>query len=194
LTVAVVPVRSFRLGMQRLAAVLDTDRRARLGEAVAGHVVSTLESSGFRTLVVTIDPDVSLWAAGTGSMVVGDPGGGLNAAASAGVSASLEAGERWAVVHADLPLLTARDLTELRELIEDGQAMIAPSADGGTTLLSASHPLAFSYGEGSFLRHLALLDEPLVVVEDGFLHDLDSPEDLAVILAHDHGRWLEGIY
>lgn len=194
MTVAVVPVRSFRLGMQRLAGVLDTESRARLGEAVAGHVVSTLESSGFRPIVVTSDPDVSLWAATAGLEVIGDPEGGLSAAASAGVDASMQVGERWVVVHADLPLLTALDLTELRELIEVGQAMIAPSADGGTTLLSAPHPLYFSYGEGSFLRHLGLLDDPLVVVEDGFLHDLDSPEDLAVILAHDHGRWLEGIY
>lgn len=194
MTVAVVPVRSFRDGMHRLSPVLNRDQRARLGQAVAERVVTTVLEADIPVLVVSSDAGVSRWAASLGCSMVEDPGRGLSSAVTEGVVRSAEFGARWLVIHADLPLIHADDVATINAGIEEGAEVIAPSVEGGTTVLSASRSIEFSYGEGSFLRHLALLHQPSIVVTDGLLQDVDTPDDLKAVTDHHRGRWLEGIY
>lgn len=138
-------------------------------------------------VIVTADADVAFWATGQGFPSIPDPGQGLDAAAASGVEWAMMSQSRWIVLHADLPLLTTDDLAALAATRGD---VIAPSADGGTSAISATHPLEFGYGPGSFHRHLSRLDSPVIVSRIGLLHDVDSPADLRSVQRHPKGTWL----
>lgn len=180
-TIAVIPVKSFATGNQRLAPKLGETERASLGRSYAAHVAETAESAGLLPLIVTADTDVAAWATSLGFPSIPDPGEGLDAAAAAGVVWSLQTRSRWIIVHSDLPLLEPADLEAL--IAAPGDA-IAPSADGGTSAISAAGPMEFTYGPGSFHRHLARLENPRIVTRLGFLHDVDSPADLESVQSH----------
>ncbi len=171
----VVPIRSFRLGKTRLAAELPPQRRQELGAQLARTVISAIDGAGLRAAVVTADDEVAAWATDCQLRLVIDPGGGLDAACRAGVEAA--GPSRWAVVHGDLPLVTTRDFEVIAHLVRAGRDVIAPSSDGGTTLLSARRPVEFAYGPASFHRHLLRLDNPVIVARRGLLHDLDTRAD-----------------
>lgn len=192
MTVAVIPVRSFRFGKQRLASVLSDDQRHLIGVGMTERVVGAVLEAGMTPLVVTADTDVDTWAATKGIGTVADPGIGLNGAVAAGVAAVVE--DRWLVIHSDLPLIQPTDLNRLASAIVEGRDVIAPSSDGGTSAISAKGTVEFAYGEASFHRHLPRLDKPVVVTRVGLLHDLDTVDDLASARRHRRGRWLDGIY
>ncbi len=187
-TVVIIPVKSFRLGKQRLASALEDEQRSRLGRALATHVAETVEQAGLLAVFVTDDPDVAAWAMSTGFSPLPDSGQGLNAAAATGVEWATQSKSRWIVLHSDLPLLQTEDLRALTQ--PDGD-VIAPSSDGGTSAISARRPIEFAFGPASFHKHLARLDSPQIITRRGFLLDVDSPDDLTSALSHQRGRWME---
>lgn len=188
---AVIPVRSFESGKERLKAVLEASTRQVLARAMAEHVLGTVESSGLLPVVVTDSSDVAEWAALRGVPIIPDPGLGLSAAAETGVSWAEAAASRWLVLHADLPLLGAGDVDALVTPLRAGRDPIAPSADGGTSALGGGGHMSFSYGKASFHRHLPRLGSPHVVVTRGLAHDIDTPHDLASARNHPRGAWLD---
>lgn len=190
-TAAVIPIRSFRGGKKRLSSNLDPEGRAAFGEALAGHVVEASREAGFETLVVTGDRDVKDWATSIGSRVCGEPGSGLDAAARSGVDDARKWSDAWVVLHADLPLLQAKELGRILEAMSSGSDVIAPSADGGTSALSTRNPIEFRYGVGSFRRHLQRLETPDVIVAPGLLFDVDSGDDIESVRTHPKGSWIE---
>lgn len=186
-TIAVIPVKSFSGGKLRLSPVIDDGQRMALGQALATHVAETAANCDLLPLIVTSDSEVATWAATAGFPSQPDPGTGLNGAAASGAHWAKEAASRWLIVHADLPLLTDDDLFAVSSL--DGN-VIAPSSDGGTSVLSAVETIEFAYGTASFHRHLPRLRSPTVVARPGLLHDVDSPADLESALHHPNGSWL----
>lgn len=183
-------MRSFRFGKRRLSGELEDQHRWRLGRALAEHVTGVCRQAGVSVLVVTSDPEVTGWADDIGLETLDEPGTGLDGAAEAGVGVAASRGSPWVVLHADLPLFTPDDLGCLLLPILAGRDVIAPSADGGTTAISSTRSLDFRYGPGSFHRHLRMLDDPVVVVRTGLLHDLDSPADLDSAKHHPAGEWI----
>ncbi len=172
-----VPIKAFGVAKARLAPVLGPRERARLGTAVAAHTIGVAATLG-PVAVVTGDADVAVWAEELGCAVVPERPGGLDGAAAAFVDAT---GGPWAVLHADLPLLGADDLaTALAAADRTGWA-VAPSSDGGTSLVAGEGPFGFTYGPGSFQRHLAARPGAAVVVRRGLAVDLDTPADLAAV-------------
>lgn len=194
MTDAVIPVRSFRLGKQRLASVLTDHQRHRIGRALAERVTTVAQQAGLTPVVVTADPDVIAWAKSDGIEAMPDRGGGLNGAASTGTARAITSNAPWVVLHSDLPLLQVSDLSPLVEAVEHGRSVIAPSCDGGTSALASSRPVKFAYGPGSFHHHLGRIEDPLILARAGLLHDLDSPLDLESARRQVRGQWLEGIY
>ncbi|MBW3666602.1 MAG: 2-phospho-L-lactate guanylyltransferase [Actinobacteria bacterium] len=188
---AVVPVKSFETGKERLAGALDPAAREFLVRAMAERVLATVETVGLLPVVVTDSVGVAEWAALRGLPTVADPGQGLSAAAEAGVSWAGASGSDWLVLHADLPLLQASDVEALARPLVQGQHPIAPSADGGTSALGSRGQMTFSYGKASFHRHLPRLASPRVVVTCGLAHDVDTPSDLASARRHRRGAWLD---
>lgn len=190
--VAIVPVKSFTHGKQRLADLLSTEQRQILGQAMVEHVTRVVTEAGLIPVLVTGDVDVATWAARMAIPSVPDPGQGLDAAAHAGVDWASHSKSRWVVLHSDLPLLTRSEVGEFWARSDSGD-VIAPSADGGTSAISSATSPRFAFGEASFSRHLSRLDDPSIITTVGFLHDVDSPADLISARGHPRGRWLERI-
>lgn len=189
-TVAIIPVKSFVLGKQRLSSALDPTTRAGLGRRLAEHVATTAASADLVPLIVTADAEVAEWSTLTGFPSVPDPGDGLDQAAHAGVAWARTSKSTWMVLHSDLPLVTPSDLTALKVVLEEGHGVISPSADGGTSAIGSIDVVDFSYGVASFHRHLARLGDPAIVTRPGLLLDVDSPADLDAAASNPRGRWI----
>lgn len=186
---AVIPLKGFTVAKERLAPGLSVERRALLAAATAGHVITTCQDAGMRTIVVTGDAAVVDLATRLGALAVPDPGTGLDAAASAGVAAA----DTWMVVHGDLPLLSTDAMTMVLDVLAREHWGIAPARDGGTNLIAGSGPFAFAYGPDSFHRHLARISPaPFeIVVTAATAVEIDTPDDLAAAASLPGGEWLE---
>lgn len=167
---AVIPIRSFA-GMSRLAGVLPVARRIDLSRTLAERVADAIVEAGCEMLVVTSDDDVTRWASKRAT-VVPDPGIGLDGAAAAGVA---RCPAQWIVIHADLPLIDTEALGLLLTLPDDGRLALVPSPDGGTTAIAGSGAFPFSFGPGSFHRHLARAPDARIVTDARLSVDLDTP-------------------
>lgn len=190
---ALIPIRSFASGKERLGAILNEKQRYELGVEMAARTTEAAEGAGLLPTIVTGDPEVARWAALRGLVAIDESGPGLDRAAQDGVDWADSSGLQWLVLHGDLPLVLSRDIEELAKSVESGIAVVAPSSDGGTTAISSPGFVRFSYGPASFHRHLAGLNQPRIVCLTGLLHDLDSSDDLASALSHPRGKWVDRI-
>jgi 2-phospho-L-lactate/phosphoenolpyruvate guanylyltransferase len=176
-----VPVKAFGEAKLRLAPALGAAERAALARAMASAVVAS--AGELPTAVVCDDAEVAAWARDLGALVVWEPERGLNRAVEAGVARLGAAGARRVIVaHADLPL--ARRLAWVGGFV--GVTLVPDRRDNGTNALCVpvGAGFTFSYGPGSFARHVAealRLRLPLRVVRGTALAaDLDWPADLAL--------------
>ena len=174
-----VPVKSFAEAKVRLAPALAPDERAALARAMAERVLAA--AGRLPAAVVCDDRDVADWARGLGVLVVWEPGRGLNGAVEAGIAQLRSLGvEKVVVAHADLPL--ASDLTWVADF--DGVTLVPDRYDDGTNVacVPSDSGFRFSYGPGSFARHLAEADRlglaVRVVHEPSLGWDVDVPTDL----------------
>ncbi|HUG74462.1 MAG TPA: NTP transferase domain-containing protein [Acidimicrobiia bacterium] len=189
-TVLGIPLKGFDTAKGRLSGRLSADRRAALARATAERLLAAGRDAGFTVAIATPSEAVRRWAHRHGVDVLAEPpGGGLDGAAAA-IAAS---GDPWCVVHGDLPLVTATDLTLVRQHLLDGRSVIAPSRDGGTNALGGSGAMRFSYGPGSFARHLSALADrsPVVMVTAGLTIELDTIGDLEGTARLPAGSWLD---
>lgn len=183
-TAVVIPIRSFADGKSRLGTALTAADRAALLQRMATGVVRS--ARGLPVLVVTSAPEVQDWAWELGLGVIEDPGT-LDAAAAAGTDwARSQLFGRVVIAHADLPL--ARSLGPvLTHTADAGVILVAGRNEGGTPVMSlpTGTDFRYSYGQGSYRRHVAegiRVGLPVVTVHDTTLAtDLDTPADLAEI-------------
>jgi 2-phospho-L-lactate guanylyltransferase len=192
-TVAILPVKSFRLGKGRMAESLSPDNRSILGQRLAERTAEVAVGAGLIPVLVAGDAAVAGWALRQGFPSIPDPDQGLNGAAAAGARWAGLSASHWLVLHTDLPLLMRSELVELADILAGDGWVIAPSADGGTSALGGRGEAGFSYGPGSFHRHLARFREARIVSRTGLLHDVDSFSDLESARMHPRGKWLREI-
>lgn len=170
-----IPIRSFKTAKQRLAGHLTPEERRTVAERLTEHALVTAAALS-EVVIVTGDADVRRWAVERSVEAI-DDNGTLDGAATA---VTIRAGAApWAVLHADLPTLTHHDLEAALEGFARRGAAIAPSWDGGTSLIMASGRFLFSYGQGSFHRHLAHRPDSAIIIRPGLALDVDEPEHLA---------------
>jgi 2-phospho-L-lactate/phosphoenolpyruvate guanylyltransferase len=186
-TWALVPLKARAFGKQRLARVIGAAARARLIDQMLTHVLGALgECTALSGIaVVTADP------AGLPPEVLAldDPGPDMNAALHAGFAAlAARAVERCVVVCADLPRLTADDVSTLLEAGGVHGVALAPDRHGrGTNALTLALPTRFHlhFGPDSLARHRhEAATRGLQAVElrrPGLEFDLDEPEDLKLL-------------
>jgi 2-phospho-L-lactate guanylyltransferase len=180
-TGVVIPVRSFVFGKARLASVLDSDARLALMHRMAAAVVAAAGSRP--TVVVTSAPEVVEWCAARDVETIDDPGS-LDAAADAGRTWAAQRGlHRVVVAHADLPFAGSLDLVATAGATR--VAVLVPDRhDDGTPVLSipVAADFEFSYGPGSFARHVEAARRAqleVAVLRDAALgFDVDVAEDL----------------
>lgn len=182
------------MGKGRLSGALNDAARAALGIALAARTAGTVLESGMTPLMVAGDDEMRAWAERKSIALIPDPGEGLNGAADAGVGWCRDRSMDWIVIHADLPLLVRGDIDALISALDEADSVIAPSSDGGTSALGGKgHGVLFSYGPGSFHRHLHNVPEARIVARPGLLHDLDTPTDLESARRHPRGGWIESV-
>lgn len=192
--VVAVPVKPFDRAKQRLSDILDPDRRSRLSMALAERTVAAASASRAIPLVLSADALVTEWARSIGVEVVLDPGSSLSAAAAGAVTWASDRRSGWIVCHADLPLVKAADLSPIVAAVAAGRSVLTPSTDGGTNLIgSRLAGFEFSYGVGSFHRHLVAFKDPIIISSTALSLDLDEPNDLEACLRHPDGMWLKDV-
>lgn len=186
-TVALVPLREPTSAKTRLAAGapsrLSSSDRAELVTAMLADVIAALHGSTVDEVVVAAGGAGAVAAArDLGARAIDDepPGAGLNAAVR-GAAARIGAGSLL-VVPADLPTLTAAEVSAL--LDRSAPVVVAPTRDGGTGGLLRRPPevIATAYGPRSASAHLALARAAGVTAEvverPGFRLDVDTWDDL----------------
>jgi 2-phospho-L-lactate guanylyltransferase len=179
-----VPVKAFSDAKARLASAMSPAFREALARSMAGRVVAA--AAPLPVAVVCDDRDVATWARGQGALVIWEPGQGLNRAVQDGVHHLAGLGvTRVIVAHADLPLAT--DLSSVGRF--DGVTLVPDRRDNGTNVIAVPTDceFVFSYGPGSFSRHVAearRLGVALRIVRTGPLSwDVDVPTDLGAVPA-----------
>lgn len=174
-----VPVKAFTEAKQRLSDVLSPADRRRLARHLAERVLAATEH--VPVFVVCDDGEVRDWAQEHGASALWTAELGLNGAVDDGVRSIADRGfEHVIVAHADLPLPGS-----LLGIARTGVATFVPDAKrDGTNVMSfpLGHPIAASYGPGSFRRHRDTARASGVAVEvciDARLAlDIDTPTDL----------------
>jgi 2-phospho-L-lactate guanylyltransferase len=190
---AAIPIKPFGVAKARLAERLDTETRSRLSKAVAARTAAAATDAGALVAIVTTDAGVTHWAHTRGYLTIDEtmsPSDGLDGAAEAAVTEAARRQRCWAVIHADLPLITPGALRTLFALAER-KLVLVPAHDGGTNIIAGSGTtIRFSYGQASFHRHLAANPGAQVVTNPELALDLDTSLDLARAAALPAGRWL----
>ena len=188
--IVAIPVKPFSLAKQRLATALDADTRRKLSVGLAARTADIAQRAGGWPLILSADDDVTRWATEAGHDVLLDEGSSLNDAAR---SATGHAGrDPWIICHADLPLLNSDTVARAIDAVRNGRWLLAPSSDGGTSMVGGTGSFEFSFGVGSFHRHLARVAarDHVVITSTGTLLDLDTPSDIAAAISHRDGKWL----
>jgi 2-phospho-L-lactate/phosphoenolpyruvate guanylyltransferase len=170
---AIVPLNLGRDCKTRLAGQLSRDKRDRLVEAMARHVVAQVGAVIGISEVILLSPEDPQFSS---VQWVRDEGRGLNAE----LAAVLGTGPVF-VIHADLPTLETADVEALLETAQQSGAAIAPDRLGtGTNALALTYPSGIvpAFGEGSFLRHRTMFPDAAIVERAGLALDVDTHEDL----------------
>jgi 2-phospho-L-lactate guanylyltransferase len=179
LRAVLIPVKSFADAKRRLSTALTDDERLALVHDMADRVVAA--AAPLPVAIVCDDTAVADWARARGVLVVWEPGRGLNGAVEAGVQRLAGMGvEEVTVAHGDLPM--ASGLGDLEDFA--GITLVPDHRDDGTNVirLPVRSGFRFSYGPGSFERHLSecrRLGVPARVLRIPDLSfDVDWPADL----------------
>ena len=190
---AAIPIKPFGVAKRRLSDRLDGPERSSVGKAIAARTAAAATDAGALVAVVTGDPGVASWARKLGYLVIDEARGeasGLDGAAQAVVVEARQQQRCWAVIHADLPLITPPALRPVFDLAHAGTVLV-PSYNGGTNIVAGNGSMfRFSYGSGSFHRHLAGSPGAAVLTSPQLALDLDTNTDLSRALNLSTGTWL----
>ncbi|MFP6745477.1 MAG: 7,8-didemethyl-8-hydroxy-5-deazariboflavin synthase CofG, partial [Alphaproteobacteria bacterium] len=196
---AVLPVKTLGDSTKlRLDSALGSAERRALFGAMVRDVLDALSATAGLTgiAVVTRDDDVAALARRHGARVIiqGRDGGQTAAVAEAAKILAAEGVQAMITVPGDVPLVTPADIEAVIAAHGTAPAQspamtIVPARDEmGSNCLICSPPdvMGFSFGENSFVKHLAtargLGIEPCIVENRRLGLDIDAPADLAVLL------------
>ncbi|MET0419411.1 MAG: 2-phospho-L-lactate guanylyltransferase [Actinoplanes sp.] len=184
---AVIPVKRLSAAKSRLRGAVPAARHGDLALAMvldtatavlAGRAVTDL-------VVVTDDPVAAAAVAGLGARVVPDhPDADLNAAMRYGADEVAGLGRFRAVLAGDLPALRPDQLDAALAGAEQ-RSFVADAAGTGTVLLTAppGGPLDPHFGIDSAAAHARSGAQALTGDWPGLRQDVDTPADLATVLA-----------
>lgn len=201
---ALIPVKRFQFAKQRLSGVLLPYERSALVAAMLEDVLAVVSRHPAIDGVLVVSDEPAARALAHRYRVEHLPESPLGAARLNGVVRAAadvlarRSVEAVMVLHADLPLIDAAEISALVEAHSraPGPALtIAPDRhhDGSNCLVCPpAAPFQFRYGRGSFLRHLrqAAAQGAAISVLDlpGAGFDVDWPRDLRELLGRPDGR------
>ncbi len=192
---AVVPVKDFVDGKQRLASALSPAERARLCRAMLEDVLTALSAAQglVGIAVVTRDADAAAIARRFGARCLAEPtNDGQSVAVGRAVRGLMAAGATGVLqLPGDVPGARADALTVALGAHRGVPAVtIVPAHDGrGSNCLICSPPdvIPFHFGHDSFLPHCAAAREagitPTIVRDSTIALDIDTSDDLRAFIA-----------
>ena len=197
---AVLPVKSPQNAKQRLSGFLSAAQRETLARILYRQTLASLcRAEGIdRVAVVTSDSEVAEHARRSGALVFDeDEQLSHSVSADAACLRAMELGASTALlVPIDVPLVTPADFSQLAAAAQRGpqaRLILVPSADGtGTNALARTPPdvIESRFGPGSCRAHLDQARSKSIHSEilhlRGLMFDIDTPEDVAELLAGPH--------
>ena len=190
---ALLPVKSPQNAKQRLNGLLAARQREALARLMYEHTLAELcQASGIdQVVVITSDPEIADHARRFDVLVFEETEQrSHSASADAACLRAIELGATTVLlVPIDVPLVTRSDFERLAAAAGPG-VVIVPSADGtGTNALARTPPdvIESRFGPGSFRAHSQQARARGVTAEvlrlPGLMFDIDTPEDVAQLLA-----------
>jgi 2-phospho-L-lactate guanylyltransferase len=198
---AILPVKSPRNAKQRLTGFLAVEQRETLARILYRQTLATLcQAEGIdRVVVATSDSEIAEHARLSGALVFEEHEQiSHSVSADAACLRAMEMGATTALlVPIDVPTATPADFSQLAAAPNAGSArlglIVVPSSDGaGTNALVRTPPncIQSRFGPGSFRAHLdQALSKGLpadVLRLPGLMFDIDTPDDVAELLARTH--------
>ncbi len=192
---ALVPAKALSSAKGRLAAVLSPPERRLLSLAMLADVLRALGEVPLleRRAVVSPDAEVLQAAASAGAEAIleSPQTRGLNSGLTFARQSLAAAGAgTLLVVPADIPAITAADITAiLAALPTQRGAVVVRSAEGGTSALALrpADAIPFRFGPQSALAHQREAERASVPSQllsiPSIANDIDSPSDLLDILS-----------
>jgi len=202
---AIVPVNVLKLSKARLAPLLSPLERAQLSVAMLEDTLEALRKAKRldRITVVSADYAVRKIARLHGASWLWEGRRrDLNKAVRLGIRESKHKGASAAlIIHADIPLITPREIVDFLDHADGYSVALAPSKEGtGTNALLMQPPGVIRplFGRDSLQKHLALADRQgishRVIRAIGISFDVDEPKDLRRLMRrrmrNDTGRFL----
>jgi 2-phospho-L-lactate guanylyltransferase len=180
----IIPVKPFARAKSRLVDFTPDHRRELALAFALDTVVAALETPSVHRVVVVTNDSAAQPCADLGAELLDDqPDAGLNPALVYAAQAlrTRDPNTSVAALSADLPALTALELTTVFDLMRSAYWFVGDAAGTGTTLLAAreGHRLTPAFGPGSYAAHRALGAEEATL--DGLVRlrqDVDTPADL----------------
>jgi 2-phospho-L-lactate/phosphoenolpyruvate guanylyltransferase len=193
---AILPVKSPQNAKQRLTGFLAVEQRETLARMLYRQTLSALcQAEGIDQVVVaTSDAEIADHARRSGVMVFEEVEQvSHSVSADAACLRAMEMGASTVMlVPIDVPTVTPADFTQLAASARPG-LIVVPSSDGtGTNALVRTPPdcIQSRFGPGSFRKHPdQALSKGLpadVLRLPGLMFDIDTPEDVAELLARTH--------
>ena len=193
---AILPVKSPRNAKQRLKDYLAAEERETLARLLYKQTLAALcQAQGIdRVVVATSDSEVAGQARESGVMVFDEHEQvSHSVSADAACLRAMELGATTALlVPIDVPRVTPADFSQLAAAARPG-LIVVPSSDGtGTNALVRTPPnvIESRFGPGSFRAHMEQARSKGVFAEalrlPGLMFDIDTPEDVAELLAGNH--------
>ncbi|MEV4351538.1 2-phospho-L-lactate guanylyltransferase [Actinoplanes sp. NPDC049596] len=182
---AIMPVKRLTAAKSRLRGAVPAARHADLALAMVCDTAAAVLAVG-ELVVVTDDSLAAETVARLGARVVPDlPDAGLNEAMRYGADEVAGLNRYRAVLAGDLPALRPAELREALGQAGEARSFVADAAGTGTVLLGAPAgvPLEPRFGPGSARAHAESGARALDGDWPGLRHDVDTPADLATVLA-----------
>jgi len=186
---AIIPIKAPEACKTRLSSALGDREREKLVAAMLHRTVAAAQEAAGREQVLLLGP--SRHGLSEDIALLPDSGQGLNAALTSARDAAAKAGvDRLLLLSADLPMITAADVSAMLDVPADRIAASPDRARLGTNALSLPLPAAarfrFHYGEESFAAHreeAARWNLPFLSVDRPNLAlDIDQPADIPLWL------------
>jgi len=193
---AILPVKSPKNAKQRLKGYLSVEEREVLARLLYRQTLAALcQAEGIdRVVVATSDVEAAAHARDQGVLVFEETEQiSHSVSADAACLRAMELGATTALlVPIDVPRVTPADFTQLAGAARPG-LIVVPSADGtGTNALVRTPPdvIESRFGPGSCRLHLEQARANGVFADvlrlPGLMFDIDTPEDVADLLAGPH--------
>jgi 2-phospho-L-lactate/phosphoenolpyruvate guanylyltransferase len=193
---AILPVKRPQNAKQRLKGFLAIEQREALARLLYAQTLAALcRAEGIdRIAVVTSDAEAAAHARRSGALVFEENQQVSHSvsADAASMRAMVLGASTVLLVPIDVPTVTPTDFTRLAAAARPG-VVVVPSADGtGTNALVRTPPdcIESRFGPGSFRAHLDQARSKGVPAEvlrvPGLMFDIDTPEDVAELLASTH--------